>query len=735
LNHTLRVYSDNALDCDYTFASVAAPVVPAIDTANIAFSTPGCTDLTTTLTFDEQYTYQQGSLTYWVDAMTPQSATYSVADKSQQTLTGLTFANIPADGQGHTLNVSFDGANSCIKSYNLPAAPFSPVIDAVKITSTIPDMVTCATPYYTVDVEVKLHYDPTGLGKSITLHYNNGIENKDTTVAASAQTTSITGIQLYNMDETELQTIYAEVAGNTPVCPDSVKYTAPKIARITPLFDVTVSETACDELKYSLSGTVAFDMTDGNLVVEYDATHRQVIAVSAGSTSATFSIADMTAAGTGMTLHAYFENSNTAACTVVSNPFDAPVVPSIDTANITFSSPGCSDLTTTLTFDLDYTYQQGALTYWVDGITPKASATFSVADKSQQTLTGLSFANIPADGKSHTLSVSFDGANSCSKNYDLPAVPFSPVITSVTVSSVPETVPCDADDYTITVTIVTPYDATGRNIVLSGAKDTTVAADGTSTVVTIKLTDIGGTPQTVTAAYEATPSCSKTSAAFTPPTHVMPVITVSPIDIVCNDETQITLPFKVVSGKPDTYDLALGTNHYAGTASGSNLIFTLTTAPDAGDYTAVVTASTSSTDCSTQVTVDITIADGSRMLSKWTDVLFIDNSDGRFVSYQWYENGYLMLNETQQRLYNPYGLTGSYYCKMTTTDGQIIYTCEQDFNDVTPSRSVNDDAPAAAPAIYDTMGRPVQSVPSNGIYIIIEERDGERIVKKVMVHE
>ena len=77
----------------------------------------------------------------------------------------------------------------------------------------------------------------------------------------------------------------------------------------------------------------------------------------------------------------------------------------------------------------------------------------------------------------------------------------------------------------------------------------------------------------------------------------MPVITVSPTGLVCDDATQIELPFTIVSGAPDTYDLALGTTHYAGSVSGSDLVFTLTSAPTAGDYTAVVTASTTGSDC------------------------------------------------------------------------------------------------------------------------------------------
>ena len=503
-------------------------------------------------------------------------------------------------------------------------------------------------------------------------------------------------------------------------------------------FTATVKPVQCDETDYTIAMHVEYQNPYGQLYIHditRDTTYKYTVPAVAFDTKVNFDqdIIIKTKEPTH-NWEVYFSEWTTARLTTSTA---IPGFPAIDTAKIAFSEPGCTDLTTTLTFDLDYTYQQGTLTYWVDAL-PKQTATYSVADQSKQTLTGLSVTDIPADGKTHTLHVSFDGANSCIKSYNLPAVPFSPVINSVTVSGVPATVSCDDNDYTITVTIVTPYDATGRNIVLSGAKDTTIVATGTSTVVTIKKTDIGGAAQTVTAAYEGTPACSLTSASFTPPVHSMPVITVSPTGLVCDDATQIELPFTIVSGAPDTYDLALGTTHYAGSVSGSDLVFTLTSAPTAGDYTAVVTASTTGSDCSTPVNVNITIALGNSMLSKWTDVLFVNNAAGRFVSYQWYKNGAEMSGETMQRLYDPNGLSGTtdeYMCRMTTTDGQTIYTCPQTFDAVTPSRTLSTGSEVQVIGIYDSMGRPVSGQPGKGIYIVIEELDGERNAKKIIVNE
>ena len=123
------------------------------------------------------------------------------------------------------------------------------------------------------------------------------------------------------------------------------------------------------------------------------------------------------------------------------------------------------------------------------------------------------------------------------------------------------------------------------------------------------------------------------------------------------------------------------------------------------------------------------------MYSKWTDVLFISNADGRFVSYQWYNNGSLMYGETQQRLYNSKGLSGTYQCVMTTKEGKTIYTCPQDFEDVQPSRSAEPEPNKVQTEMYDAMGRAIKGQPSKGIYVVIEEIDGERTAKKIIVNE
>lgn len=548
-------------------------------------------------------------------------------------------------------------------------------------------------------------------------------------------------------------------------------------------FTATVVPLDCDaEPNYTVKMHVEFQNPKGQLIIKDVTTNTEYpYAVSAPFDTPTTLDTNIFITGLIPATHtwdAYFEDWTTAQISGVTT--DAPVVPTIDTLHISFSDPGCTELTTTLTFDLDYTYQRGTMTYWVDAL-PKQTATYNLDDPTKQTLTGLTVANIPADGKNnHVLHVSFDGTNSCVKDYALPTVPFSPVISSVTVS-VPATVQCKDNDYPVSVSLVTPYDATGRNIVLSGSKDTTIVATGTSTTVAFKLTDIGAAvSHKVIAAYEATPTCTTSSTPFTPPTRVscekldtticegqtvtwkgtvysgtvgqtdtivvgldsliltvyaVPAITIQPMDMFCDNEANILIPFKTTAGNPDMFDVVINDVHYAGTAVGSDISFPRGAELVAGDYTATVTVGESGSDCSSQATVNFTLAAGDLMYSKWTDVLFISNADGRFVSYQWYKNGSLMYGETQQRLYYSKGLRGTYQCVMTTKDGKTIYTCPQDFEDVQPSRSAGPEPNKVQTEMYDAMGRAIKGQPSKGIYVVIEEIDGERTAKKIIVSE
>lgn len=295
-----------------------AYVVPTIAVRDLAFSTPSCTEDETTLTFKLDYTYQQGELSFWVDNLTKQTATISARNESLQTLDlALT---IPADSTGgHKLYVLFNGTNSCSLDTLLPIEPLSPKIDQVQITSTVPSMVTCSTTEYTIDVKVTSHYAATG-EQIVLLYDDNGVDKVSAPFALNGNVATTT-ITVSNIDN---GTHTIEAAFNKRrECQTALgtSYPAPTVAQIRP-FDVQVSTLPCDQEEYSVSGTVTFDMPDGDLIVWYDDAHQTRIANA--TSPAPFTITGMTAQGDHLTLKAWLTGSAIAACEKVSNEFTAP---------------------------------------------------------------------------------------------------------------------------------------------------------------------------------------------------------------------------------------------------------------------------------------------------------------------------------------------------------------------------------------------------------------------------
>lgn len=79
---------------------------------------------------------------------------------------------------------------------------------------------------------------------------------------------------------------------------------------------------------------------------------------------------------------------------------------------------------------------------------------------------------------------------------------------------------------------------------------------------------------------------------------------------------------------------------------------------------------------------------GDIVWAKWNDVLFVDNSDSLYVSYQWYKDSVAVDGATGQyfRDLNP-SMTAGYYAEILTVSGEKIHTCEITF--VTAPRSAD----------------------------------------------
>lgn len=79
--------------------------------------------------------------------------------------------------------------------------------------------------------------------------------------------------------------------------------------------------------------------------------------------------------------------------------------------------------------------------------------------------------------------------------------------------------------------------------------------------------------------------------------------------------------------------------------------------------------------------------------SKWNDLLFVDNGNEEFVSYQWYKNHVAMDGETKQYIYTQgvvlKGDGNIYHVIATKTNGEQVISCEGRFEDFSASAPLN----------------------------------------------
>ena len=470
---------------------------------------------------------------------------------------------------------------------------------------------------------------------------------------------------------------------------------------------------------------------------------------------------------------------------IVVNVIERPVEPVIAIKNVVPSVPADCETTLSVTFDADYTNLPAAFTYWLDSDkAAEQTAAVVTGDKNARTVTGLTIGNIPADGKDHKIHVQFADTDN-GKDSATFTTPLTHAIEAVTVSGVPATVLCNELPYFASVAVTLPYDTAGIKLVLHfEGRDTAVytgATNPTNFILPMRTTNTTGL--SVTARYCDAPACLITGNSFDAPTRLgcvkdyvdicegesytwqhngvtyspktlgehkynegfdslfltvraQPAVNIYPSGRVCDDDAEVRWAYAVTQGTPDVFSVQIDGKDYDLTATAEELVLAMPAGLQPGDYTATFTIGDAAISCTSTAQAEMTVAAGDLIYSKWSDLLFIDNSGKQFTAYQWYENGNILIDETRQYLFRTGGLPNEYFCRLTTTDGSTIYTCAMTFDEAIPSRTVTSEGgETTSVKMYDPVGRIVTGKLSNGIYIILEEVGGEKIVRKVAVFE
>ena len=159
------------------------------------------------------------------------------------------------------------------------------------------------------------------------------------------------------------------------------------------------------------------------------------------------------------------------------------------------------------------------------------------------------------------------------------------------------------------------------------------------------------------------------------------------------EDSAMDLPYTILTGTPTQYKITFNTE--ALNAGMHNITYqNLSNSNAAGTLTYVVPDNTKdgtfqgilkmknelnveSIDYPFEFTINVS---ADNIITKFDDVILFNNSDKRFIGYQWYINDIEIPGANKQFYCSPIGLIGNYSLKLTTTDGKILYTCPKTLN-------------------------------------------------------
>ena len=130
---------------------------------------------------------------------------------------------------------------------------------------------------------------------------------------------------------------------------------------------------------------------------------------------------------------------------------------------------------------------------------------------------------------------------------------------------------------------------------------------------------------------------------------------------------------------------------------------------------------------------------------KWNDVLFVDNGNEEYVSYQWYKNHTEITGETRQYLYThgiPMEGDGNiYHVVATRANGSQVISCEGRFEDFETSVTLNPGKKIKKAVLYTYTGFkigewndiPEYPVVDKGCYIwVVMYENGDILSQRTM---
>ena len=155
-------------------------------------------------------------------------------------------------------------------------------------------------------------------------------------------------------------------------------------------------------------------------------------------------------------------------------------------------------------------------------------------------------------------------------------------------------------------------------------------------------------------------------------------------------EQDITIPFVVEEGNPTHYSLFFDNpifqNEQDKALVDNEISFEQPSGVLAGGYQVSIVSTQDESGCSRSQIVPFFI-DTSLVYAKWDDILFCDNVDLKFDTFQWFHNQVPISGATQQFLYSPSGFSGEYHVEAYTSMGVKYTSCTTHYEVIPKSRT------------------------------------------------
>ena len=725
----LTAYFSDAVGCAVQSAAFSSPTVPTMTTGTVSIQDTLCGDGSYTLVVPVTYTYQHGKMHVWVDEDSKQEVTATtgfaplsdgyLADQETPRTTSVVISGLKGDGKVHTLNIEFTGNGACSMTGTGGVnyvAPLLPVINGISVATTKP-----TADNLTYSATVSVDYT----------NYSDDLSNSELTIRSTdlgagqlSYSESVTGIGTLVHTFTGIavedgKTLHFEAFFNKrSQCRDTIAY------RTSGTWSYSRSHSVpdCDGL---YSDTLRFTWDD-NMLGDF------TLNGNAGALTPNVSIAHADKSYTYIVSGLNTADNGHSLCTVSfsgvagSDSLIEQVAPTLPVMTITHERQGevTQDGKYSVILHFSLSGQSGDLV-----VTGPDGSTQTITDAG--TSADMTFSGLTANGQQQTFTASLTKGWNCEKSYQIDAPPFEEIVFAtrqfadmrcrdeeytmqlyVKTRNAQEDIIISADGTVLSrIAVSHPYSGTKffrHNITrpyVEGGKDSiAVYFASYPSYITSLVYDMPERPacdemfDTICAGehYAAhaisftTPAVACDIDTLSADTNIhihvveAPVITLSTTDVVCDSATSLTVPYTLV-GEADYYTVVIG--EHSVTVNGllsanGEIALPLPTGIAAGGYTAQLTFGLSSVSCSTNASIDFEVAASGLLYSKWSDVLFVADRDSVFSSYRWYENGTLLAGETNQRLYRAGGLSGTYYCEITTRDGFTFLTCETAFADV-----------------------------------------------------